>query len=43
MRQDGTRAYYFETAELASLVEARGFVTERCDVSTRQTVNHAKG
>ena len=42
VRQDGTRAYYFETAELAALAESRGFETLRCDVSLRSTVNRAK-
>ena len=42
-RQDGTRAYYFEVDELRALVEARGFVTERCEVVERSTTNRAKG
>ena len=43
VRQDGTRAYYFELAELAALVEARGFTTVRCEISHRVTTNRAKG
>ena len=43
VRQDGTRAYYFELEELSRLVEAHGFVTERCEVTCRETVNRAKG
>ena len=43
VRQDGTRAYYFELAELQRLVEACGFVTLRCEISLRTTANRAKG
>ena len=44
VRQDGTRAYYFELDELSTLVEGRGnFETLRCEVTNRTTVNKAKG
>ena len=46
VRQDGTRAYYFEVDELSHLVEeASGgrFETLRCDVRERTTVNRVKG
>ena len=43
VRQDGTRAYYFEPQELQALVESRGFETHRCDVVLRTTTNRAKG
>ena len=43
VRQDGTRAYYFEADELAQLVVPHGFQTVRCEVSHRSTVNRAKG
>ena len=35
VRQDGTRAYYFEAAELRALVESRGFETVSCDVTSK--------
>ena len=43
VRQDGTRAYYFETGELAAMVESRGLRTLRCEVTLRETTNRAKG
>ena len=43
VRQDGTRAYYFDTEELSRLVESRGLRTLRCEVTLRETTNRAKG
>ncbi|KAK3096524.1 hypothetical protein FSP39_001001 [Pinctada imbricata] len=45
VRQDGTRAYYFTTEKLTSLMASSGFVTAQssCDYIQRETVNKKEG
>lgn len=42
VRQDGTRAYYFELDELCELFESSGFRCERKEYLHRLTINHQK-
>ncbi|KAL1530622.1 hypothetical protein AB1Y20_001522 [Prymnesium parvum] len=43
VRQDGTRAYFFEAEELCELMGRGGFDTVECKYCTRETVNRGKG
>ncbi|UMM25168.1 hypothetical protein L5515_005102 [Caenorhabditis briggsae] len=42
VRQDGTRAYYFDLDELCGFFEASGFKCERKEYLHRITINHQK-
>mmetsp|Transcript_27751 Transcript_27751/g.58382 ORF Transcript_27751/g.58382 Transcript_27751/m.58382 type:complete len:329 (+) Transcript_27751:195-1181(+) len=43
VRQDGTRAYFFDEPTLIALFDAAGFDCLECACRLRQTVNHQKG
>lgn len=43
VRQDGTRAYYFDLNELSEVFEKSGFRCVRKEYLHRMTVNHQKG
>lgn len=43
MRQDGTRAYYFELEETRELFARNGFEVESLEYVQRRTVNHKSG
>ena len=43
VRQDGTRAYYFDEVELRALFARSGFETVECAYSLRETTNRQKG
>uniref|UniRef100_A0A1I7TFS6 tRNA N(3)-methylcytidine methyltransferase n=1 Tax=Caenorhabditis tropicalis TaxID=1561998 RepID=A0A1I7TFS6_9PELO len=42
VRQDGTRAYYFDLEELCGIFEKAGFRCERKEYLHRMTINHQK-